>query len=185
MDRRTVRSERSKATLKAAFLELFQTKEPEEITVVELCQKAGLNRSTFYAHYEYMHNLVQEVLWESVKKVLEGHTSTQWDLPLEEDGGVDRDYIISYMHRFLNDPTIQRFCRCKNSGNYRALVIRAHVVLTLGSSQDPVRYYAAYCHNACVLNFLLEWFNDGSPIPEETAAGIIHDFSRIMYKREP
>ena len=52
MDRRAARSEHSRAVLKAAFLELFLIKEPEEITVVELCRKAGRNRSTFYAHYE-------------------------------------------------------------------------------------------------------------------------------------
>ncbi len=182
MDRRTVRSERSRAALKAAFLELFKTKEPEEISVVELCQKSGLNRSTFYAHYEYMDDLVREVLWESVKKVLEGHASTQWDLPLEDDGGVDRTYIAAYMRRFLNDPIIQRFCRCKNSGNYRSLIIHAHVALTLGPSRDPVRYYAAYCHNAGVLNLLLEWFNDGFPVPEETVTELIHNSSKVMYK---
>ena len=42
MDRRTARADQSRAALKKAFLELFQTKEPEEITVVELCRKAGL-----------------------------------------------------------------------------------------------------------------------------------------------
>ena len=47
MDRRKIRTEKSKAALKAAFVELFQIKEPETISVVELCRKAGLNRSTF------------------------------------------------------------------------------------------------------------------------------------------
>ena len=47
MDRRIARGEQSKAALKAAFLALFQTKEPETITVIELCKKAGVHRSTF------------------------------------------------------------------------------------------------------------------------------------------
>ena len=75
MDRRVVRAQRSKAALKEAFLELFQTKEPEEITVVELCQKAGVNRSTFYAHYDYMDRLIREVLWESVAQLFAGMES--------------------------------------------------------------------------------------------------------------
>ena len=66
MERRNARAARSRAALKAAFLELFQTREPEEITVVDLCLKAGVNRSTFYAHYDYMDVLIREVLWESV-----------------------------------------------------------------------------------------------------------------------
>ena len=47
MDRRNARAAQSKAALKNAFLALFQSKEPEEITVVVLCRKAGVNRSTF------------------------------------------------------------------------------------------------------------------------------------------
>ena len=180
MDRRIAKADRSKAALKKAFLELLQEKEPEEITVVELCRKAGLNRSTFYAHYDYMDSLIREVLWESVEKVFVG-LGPQWDLPLEQ-GGVDRDFIASYLQRFLSNPTVRRFCTCANSGNYRTLPIRAHVDLTLGPSRDSTRYYKAYFHNAGVLNFLLEWLNKGTPIPEETVVEIIHEFSKVMYQ---
>ena len=179
MDRRIARSERSKAALKRAFLELFQSKEPEEITVVELCQMAGVNRSTFYAHYTYIDMLIREVLWESVARVFGG--DTQWDLPLE-NGGAERGVIAVYIHRFLNDPTLRRFCTCANSGNYRTLIIRAQVDLTLGPTKDTATYYSAYFQNAGVLNLILEWFNEGPSIPEETIVEIIHEFSKTMYK---
>ena len=181
MDRRVVRAERSKAALKKAFLALFQTKEPEEITIVELCQKAGVNRSTFYAHYNYMDMLIREVLWESVAQLFAGMES-QWNLPLE-NGGANREVIAAYLHRFLNDPTLRRFCSCANSGNYRTLIIRAQVDLTLGPTPDSIRYYAAYFQNAGVLNLLLEWFNKGLPIPEESIIEIIHEFSKFMYRQ--
>ena len=180
MDRRTARALRSKAALKEAYLELFQMKEPEEITVIELCQKAGVNRSTFYAHYDHMNRLIQELVYESVERLLEDQVPSMWDLPLE-DGGVTRSFISSYIHRFLDNTTLKLFCSCKNNGIYRTLIIRTHVGLTVGTSKDPVKYYAAYCHNAGVLNFLLEWFNDGFPIPEESAVELIHEFSKVMY----
>lgn len=180
MDQRTARAERSKTALKQAFLSLFQSKEPEAITVVELCQKAGLNRSTFYAHYGYMDDLIREVLWESVAAVLDG-LGTQWNLPLE-DGGVARNVIAAYLRRFLDDPTLQRFCTCANSGSYRSQIIRAHVELALGPSSDPIKYYAAYYHNAGILSFILEWFNNGMPIPGKNVVEIIHEFSKVMYR---
>ena len=43
-----------------AFLILLQNKEYEYITVKEVCKKAGVNRSTFYLHYENMGDLLQE-----------------------------------------------------------------------------------------------------------------------------
>ncbi len=35
-----------------AFLDLLQRKDFSFITVKEICEKAGVNRSTFYLHYE-------------------------------------------------------------------------------------------------------------------------------------
>ena len=61
MDKRVARGQASKAKLKEAFLELVQTEEPGDITVVELCEKTGLNRSTFYAHYEDQFDLLREI----------------------------------------------------------------------------------------------------------------------------
>lgn len=43
-----------------ALLLLLQKKEYEFITVKEVCKKAGVNRSTFYLHYETMDDLLQE-----------------------------------------------------------------------------------------------------------------------------
>lgn len=40
-----------------AFLLLLEQKEYDTITVKEICQKAGVNRSTFYLHYETMNDL--------------------------------------------------------------------------------------------------------------------------------
>ena len=34
-----------------ALLILLETKEYEFITIKEICEKAGVNRSTFYLHY--------------------------------------------------------------------------------------------------------------------------------------
>lgn len=43
-----------------ALLELLETKDFEYITVKELCQKAGVNRSTFYLHYQNLSELLEE-----------------------------------------------------------------------------------------------------------------------------
>lgn len=43
-----------------ALLALLQKKDYEFITVKEVCEKAGVNRSTFYLHYENMDDLLGE-----------------------------------------------------------------------------------------------------------------------------
>lgn len=43
-----------------AFLELLEKKNFSYITVKEICAKAGVNRSTFYLHYETVEDLLSE-----------------------------------------------------------------------------------------------------------------------------
>lgn len=43
-----------------ALLLLIEKKDFKYITVKEICDKAGVNRSTFYLHYETMTDLLEE-----------------------------------------------------------------------------------------------------------------------------
>lgn len=43
-----------------AFLELIEKKDFAYITVKEVCEKAGVNRATFYLHYEILGDLLAE-----------------------------------------------------------------------------------------------------------------------------
>ena len=56
---------RSKRLLREAFSELLQEKDYGRITVTEIVERADLNRSTFYAHYtgidDLMHELTDEI----------------------------------------------------------------------------------------------------------------------------
>ncbi len=47
--------------IKESFLELLQQKPLRSITVKELAAKAHINRATFYAHYENIYTLLEEV----------------------------------------------------------------------------------------------------------------------------
>ena len=45
-----------------ALLSLLEKKEFEYISIKEVCEKAGVNRSTFYLHYDNLSNLLEETL---------------------------------------------------------------------------------------------------------------------------
>lgn len=53
-----------------AFIELLNKKEFEFITVKDICKKAGVNRSTFYLHYESINDLLEECLDNINKKFI-------------------------------------------------------------------------------------------------------------------
>lgn len=48
--------------LKLAFFMLLEKKEARKITVKELCDEAGVNRSTFYANFENLETFFEEII---------------------------------------------------------------------------------------------------------------------------
>lgn len=54
-----------------AFLKLLEEKDFEYITVKEICEKAGVNRSTFYLHYETIEDLLDESITAMNERFLE------------------------------------------------------------------------------------------------------------------
>ena len=51
----------TKKLLKDALLRLLENKPVAKITITELCRTAGINRSTFYAHYEIPHDVLLDI----------------------------------------------------------------------------------------------------------------------------
>lgn len=55
------RVKRTKGYLKEALIELLQKTAFEDITIKSICQKASVNRSTFYAYYTCPRDLIEEI----------------------------------------------------------------------------------------------------------------------------
>lgn len=93
----------------SALMELLAAKEFPYITVKEICRVAGVNRSTFYLHYETMSDLLKECIasvfddlymrmGEESKKLMETlRTPEVRNVPLERMVFITPDYLIPYL----------------------------------------------------------------------------------------
>ncbi|MFD1039375.1 TetR/AcrR family transcriptional regulator [Virgibacillus byunsanensis] len=61
------RSRRTKRMLKNAFIELMQQKPCYKITVTDIVEQADFNRSTFYLHYKYKEQLIDDFVTEMIE----------------------------------------------------------------------------------------------------------------------
>lgn len=61
-----------------ALLELLEKKDFEYITVKEICERAGVNRSTFYLHYETVGDLLNECVAYTNRRCFEKFGS-KWE----------------------------------------------------------------------------------------------------------
>ncbi|MDR1628691.1 MAG: TetR/AcrR family transcriptional regulator C-terminal domain-containing protein [Oscillospiraceae bacterium] len=60
----------TKMMIRQSFLSLLREKPINKITIKELCEKAGINRATFYAHYEDIYALMDETKNELAESIL-------------------------------------------------------------------------------------------------------------------
>ncbi|WP_294552287.1 TetR/AcrR family transcriptional regulator [uncultured Pseudoflavonifractor sp.] len=92
-----------------ALIALLEKKDLEYITVKEICRQAGVNRSTFYLHYETIGDLVNETL-EMITQRFRSYFPQQEENILrgidsrdrEELVLVTRKYLLPYL-RFIRD----------------------------------------------------------------------------------
>ena len=88
-----------------ALIELLNKKDYEFITIKEICTKAGVNRSTFYLHYETKEDLLEECIQNSNKHFLtyfDGNAKQFIDkietCPVENLVLITHDYLLTYLN---------------------------------------------------------------------------------------
>lgn len=62
---------RSKRLIRQAFVELLKEKDLEKITVTNIITRANINRGTFYAHYQDVRAVIEQIENEIIDKMLE------------------------------------------------------------------------------------------------------------------
>ncbi|MBO5408723.1 MAG: TetR/AcrR family transcriptional regulator [Clostridia bacterium] len=87
-----------------ALISLLEEKSFEYITVSEICKKAGVNRSTFYLHYENTINLLDETVrfllddFSSYFSVdAKSITNKFQDSSLDELNFISNEYLLPYL----------------------------------------------------------------------------------------
>ena len=92
-----------------ALISLLEKKDLEFITVKEICETAGVNRSTFYLHYETISDLMNETVEMVDKRFLSYFSQRERDVLPEMNGAdlkelvlVSRAYLLPYL-RFIRD----------------------------------------------------------------------------------
>ena len=92
-----------------ALIALLEKKDLEYITVKEICHQAGVNRSTFYLHYESIAELLQETMERIDQRFLsyfpQQEAAVLGDLEhreLDDLVLVTQEYLLPYL-RFIQD----------------------------------------------------------------------------------
>ena len=101
------RSRKTRERLKEALLRLLARRDILDVTVSRLCQEAGVNRSTFYSHYDSIGELMEELEREIGANLMGRFRGDNYDgehpfspghlLPILEHIRDNRDFFRVYL----------------------------------------------------------------------------------------
>lgn len=174
-----------------ALLALLEKKDLEYITVKELCHQAGVNRSTFYLHYETIADLVNETL-EMVNQRFLSYFPQQEEEVLGNMGSreredlvlVTREYLLPYL-RFIRDNKKVYRAAFRNPSSMQAHTrygelkqqILSPILERFEIPADHRPYYMAYYVEG-IIAIVKEWLRQDCSDEVEMIADIIESCVR-------
>lgn len=168
-----------------AFLKLLSEKEFEFITVKEICKEAGVNRSTFYLHYETVNDLLEETMDYIGAKFHSYFQDANMDaekirsLPLNELYLITPEYVTPWL-RFIKDNKrlfqtfLSRHETLKIAAFYQSIfegVISP--ILTRFSVEKEDHEYTFLFYVEGIIGIVKKWIREGCTRPIEEITGII------------
>ena len=174
-----------------ALIALLEEKDLEYITEKELCHKAGVNRSTFYLHYETLSDLMNETA-EMINRRFLSYFPGQGESIPETIGSrergelvlVTREYLLPYL-RFIRDNKKIYRAAFRNPGGMQAHTryreLKQRIIgpilerFEIPAAHRP--YYIAYYVEG-IIAVVKEWLRNDCAGGEEMIAGIIESCVR-------
>ena len=174
-----------------ALIALLEEKDLEYITVKEICHQAGVNRSTFYLHYETISDLVNETMEminqrflsyfpQQEEEVLDNMDSRK----LEDLVLVTRQYLLPYLHFIRDNKKVYR-AAFRNPSSMQAHTrygeLKRHILgpilerFEIPSAHQP--YYMAYYVEG-IIAIVKEWLRQDCADEVEMIADIIESCVR-------
>jgi AcrR family transcriptional regulator len=167
----------TRMVLRESLMESMKEKPIAKITIKELCEKADINRTTFYAHYRDQYDLLKQIEEETlgsidamlnkydnkhnkreilkmIEEILEfiAGNSASLRVLLSENG--DIGFQKKMFRHFLQKDQVMKYFPGKS--------IR----------EETKEYWYAYIING-VIGLMQHWLKDNMPIPVSELAGIL------------
>ena len=174
-----------------ALISLLEKKDLEFITVKEICETAGVNRSTFYLHYETISDLMNETVEMVDKRLLSYFSQRERDVLSEMNGAdlkelvlVSRAYLLPYL-RFIRDNKRVYRAAFRNLAGMQAYARYEHlknhslgpILARFEIPPESRRYYIAYYVEG-IIAIVKEWLRRDCIDEVESISDIIENCVR-------
>ncbi len=164
----------TKRLIHEALLRLLEKKSIDKINVTELCNEAGINRATFYRHYDVPRDVLVEI-----ENALTEEITAKFDLFSLSDVAHGYSYIESICSYVYDHAAIIKVLILNSSTDdlthvinklfHRFLTMKAQSSKTLNIEDDAIKLFSTYIVGGSYF-MLRQWLmEDMQKTPEEIA----------------
>ena len=166
------RKTRTKEDIKRALTRLLIRKDFSEITVSNLTKEAGINRGTFYLHYQDKYDLIDKIIDDIFSEVMD-------QLPLDKDR---EDWLphVEYILGFVRDDYDFVSALVSSRSDYISDVLRDFLMNLIDrvpllqeamrNQDDLTEDYAKEVFISSNIGIILHWIRKGCKEPIEMVA---------------
>lgn len=170
------RSQDTRERIRQSLLSILKKEDILDVTVSELCAAAQINRSTFYSHYDGVADIMEEIMLEIGKDLLERFNDTNYD----EDHPFSLDHLIVILHHIQENQDFYRAYFTQSTtrrqmdwafGQLLERFVRP-MMHRLSVEDAAIEYYFAF-FKAGFVEVISFWLSNGCNEAPETVAGRI------------
>ncbi|MGM0866683.1 MAG: TetR/AcrR family transcriptional regulator [Bacillota bacterium] len=162
MDRRIVKSKRA---LKDSILSLMQMKDFKDISITAIVQEADLNRGTFYKHYQYKEDLLNEIIDDVISDLIASYREPYKDRETFEVSKLTSHAIKVFEHvkKHANFYTLMLDSSALPGFQYKLCDILKNLSMQDFDDHDNEssvnRELLSSYHSYAIFGMIIEWIN--------------------------
>lgn len=173
------RSRLTKMLMKQAYMSLMKEKKTGRITVRDICERAEVNRSTFYLHYAEPNDLLTEIENEAIDLVKDAIIAIG---AVEKPSPGVSGYLLSFFRYVRENEDLFRTLLIENSDPRFRVKLRG-IVLGMAESSfhvemSPERKQTAFLYIVSgSLDVMTDWIGDHCRLPERDVCEMLYALS--------
>ncbi len=165
-----------------ALLLLLESKDFDFITIKEICKKAGVNRSTFYLHYQNTNDLLNEAIGLINKRFNESFNNKKFNAELsskEDSFFITKEYLIPYLTFVKENKRVFKLIHEKpdifgNNGlNKKLYEDTFSLILDKYKVKEDEKQYVFSFYTTGTLSIVLKWLENDCKDEIEFISNII------------
>lgn len=151
----------TKRAIQSAFMELLDQRTLSKITVKDITDLCGINRNTFYYHYQDIPALIEEICSNAVERIVQEHPSIN---SIEECLEAGMNYMLEHRRAILhiyNSDNRQTYVNClwrmcEHTVTTYVNTVFADAPVSPSDRELIIRYHKCEC-----FGLIIDWISSG------------------------